>query len=58
MNDLQQKQLENLAKELGTRVEFMNCYDMNSEWKKIVIEYDHQLKEKDVLLLVNTLDLV
>tara|TARA_B100001250_G_scaffold167274_1_gene144025 strand:+ start:2062 stop:2211 length:150 start_codon:yes stop_codon:yes gene_type:complete len=49
MNDLQQKQLENLAKELGTRVEFMNCYDMNSEWKKIVIEYDHVLREKDAV---------
>ncbi len=35
------------AKELGARAEFMTCADLNSTWKKVVIEYDHELKDKE-----------
>ena len=47
MDDLIKKQLDNIAKQLGTKVDYMSCSDPHSTWNKIVIEYNHQLKEKD-----------
>ena len=47
MNDITKKKLDNIAKELGSKVDYMNCSDIHSTWNKIVIEYDHQLKEKE-----------
>ena len=47
MDDLTKKQLDNIAKQLGAKVDYMECYDIHSTWNKIVIEYNHQLKEKD-----------
>ena len=47
MNDLIKKKLDNLAKELGSKVDHMTCYDAHSSWNKIVIEYNHELKEKE-----------
>ena len=46
-NDLIKKKLDNIAKQLGSKVDYMTCSDPHSTWNKIVIEYDHQLKEKD-----------
>tara|TARA_R100001443_G_scaffold45642_1_gene58590 strand:- start:1277 stop:1429 length:153 start_codon:yes stop_codon:yes gene_type:complete len=46
-NDLIKKKLNNIAKQLGSKVDYMTCSDPHSTWNKIVIEYDHQLKEKD-----------
>ena len=45
-NDLIRKKLDNIAQELGSKVDYMTCYDANSSWNKIVIEYNHELKEK------------
>ena len=36
------KQLEH-----DSKVDHMTCYDAHSSWNKIVIEYNHQLKEKE-----------
>ena len=41
------KKLDNIAQELGSKVDYMTCYDANSSWNKIVIEYNHKLKEKE-----------
>ena len=46
MNDLIKKKLDRIAKELGSKVDYMDCSDIHSTWSKIVIEYNHQLKEK------------
>ena len=47
MNDLIKKKLDKIAKELGSKVDYMNCSDIHSTWNKIVIEYNHELKEKE-----------
>ena len=38
---------DNIAKELGSKVDYMTCSDPHSTWDKIVIEYNHELKEKE-----------
>ena len=38
--------LEEVTKNLGGKITFLTCSDMNSTSRKIVIEYDHQPKEK------------
>ena len=47
MDELTKKQLDNIAKQLGSKVDYMTCYDPHSTWDKIVIEYNHELKEKE-----------
>ena len=47
MNDLIKKKLDRIAKELGSKVDYMSCADIHSTWDKIVIEYNHELKEKE-----------
>jgi len=47
MNDLIKKKLDRIAKELGSKVDYMNCSDIHGTWNKIVIEYDHKLYERD-----------
>ena len=47
MNDLTRKKLDKIAKDLGSKVDYMTCSDPHSTWDKIVIEYNHELKEKD-----------
>ena len=47
MDDLIKKKLDKIAEQLGSKVDHMTCYDAHSSWNKIVIEYNHQLKEKE-----------
>ena len=47
MNDLTKKKLDNIAKELGSNVQYMSCSDPHSTSDKIVIAYNHELKEKE-----------
>ena len=47
MDDLTKKKLDKIAEQLGSKVDYMSCYDSHSSWNKIVIEYKHKLKEKD-----------
>ena len=47
MDDLIKKKLDKIAEQLGSKVDYMSCSDIHSTWNKIVIEYDHQLKEKE-----------
>tara|TARA_B100001094_G_scaffold71451_1_gene67779 strand:- start:2036 stop:2188 length:153 start_codon:yes stop_codon:yes gene_type:complete len=47
MNDLTKKKLDNIAKDLGSKVDLMTCSDPYSTWDKIVIEYNHELKESE-----------
>ena len=47
MNDLTRKKLDKIAKDLGSKVQYMSCSDPHSTWDKIVIEYNHELKEKE-----------
>ena len=47
IDDLTKKKLDNIAKDLGTKVDYMSCSDPHSTWDKIVIEYKHELKEKE-----------
>ena len=47
MDDLTKKKLNDIAKQLGSTVQYMTCTDMHSTWNKVVIEYDHELKEKE-----------
>ena len=37
---------EEVTKNLGGKISFLTCSDIHSTSRKIVIEYDHQLKEK------------
>ena len=46
INDIQKKKLDNIAEQLGSKVDYMSCSDIHSTWNKIVIEYNHELKEK------------
>ena len=46
INDIQKKKLDNIAEQLGSKVDYMYCSDVHSTWNKIVIEYNHELKEK------------
>ena len=47
MDDLIKKKLDKIAKQLGSNVQYMSCSDPHSTWDKVVIEYNHELKEKD-----------
>ena len=47
IDDLTKKKLDNIAKDLGTKDDYMSCSDPHSTWDKIVIEYNHNLKEKE-----------
>lgn len=47
MNDLIKKKLDKIAEDLGSKVDYMSCSDIHSTWDKIVIEYNHELKEKE-----------
>ena len=38
--------LGKIAKQLGSKVDYMSCTDLHSTWNKVVIEYNHELKEK------------
>ncbi len=49
MDDLIKKKLDNIAKQLGSTVQHMTCTDMHSTWNKVVIEYNHELKEKETV---------
>ena len=46
MDDLTKKKLDKIAKDLGSKVDYMSCSDPHRTWNKIVIEYNHELKEK------------
>ena len=46
IHDLLKKKLDNIAKELGAKVDYRSCEDKYSTWREITIEYDHDLKEK------------
>ena len=46
MDDLTKKKLNDIAKQLGSKVDYMSCSDIHSTWDKVVIEYNHELKEK------------
>ena len=46
MDDLTKKKLDKIAEHLGSKVDYMSCSDIHSTWNKIVIEYNHELKEK------------
>ena len=46
MDDLTKKKLDKIAKQLGSKVDYMSCSDIHSTLNKIVIEYNHELKEK------------
>ena len=47
MNDLTKKKLDKIAEQLGSKVDYMSCSDPHSTWDKIVIEYNHELKENE-----------
>ena len=47
MDDLTKKKLDNIAKQLGSKVDYMSCSDLHSTLNKVVIEYNHDLKEKE-----------
>ena len=47
MDDLIKKKLDKIAKQLGSKVDYMSCSDVHSTWNKVVIEYNHELKEKE-----------
>ena len=47
MNALIKKKLDKIAEQLGSKVDYMSCSDIHSTWNKIVIEYNHELKEKE-----------
>ena len=47
IHDLLKKKLDNIAKELGAKVDYRTCEDEYSTWREITIEYDHDLKEKE-----------
>ena len=47
MDDLTRKKLDKIATHLGAKVDYMTCYDAHSSWNKVVIEYNHKLKENE-----------
>ena len=47
MDDLTKKKLDKIAEQLGSKVDYMSCSDLHSTWNKVVIEYNHELKEDD-----------
>ena len=47
IHDLLKKKLDNIAKELGAKVDYRSCEDEYSTQREITIEYDHDLKEKE-----------
>ena len=47
IHDLLKKKLDNIAKELGAKVDYRSCEDEYSTWREITIEYDHDLKESE-----------
>ena len=46
MDDLTRMKLDKIAADLGSKVDYMSCSDIHSTCNKIVIEYNHELKEK------------
>ena len=46
MDDLTKKKLDKIAEQLGSKVDYMSCSDLHSTCNKVVIEYNHELKEK------------
>jgi cell division protein ZapA (FtsZ GTPase activity inhibitor) len=44
MTEEQKERLNQIAKELGGKVEYLLCSDLHSQHKKIVIEYEHLRK--------------
>ncbi len=38
------EQIKLLAQELGAEVAELTCYDAKSQWKKITIEYDREVR--------------
>ena len=49
MKKEQKALLEMIAEELGGKLFYETCITKNTEHKKIVIEYDHTRKGKDLL---------
>ena len=47
MDDLIKKKLDKIAEQLGSKVDYMSCSDVHSTWNKVVIEYNHELKDKE-----------
>ena len=47
IHDLLKKKLDNIAKELGGKVDYRSCEDEYSTWKEIHIEYGHEMKERE-----------
>ena len=47
IDDLTRKKLDKIAEQLGSKVDYMDCSDIHSTWSKIVIEYNHELKERE-----------
>ena len=47
IHDLLKKKLDNIAKELGGKVDYRSCKDEYSTWKEIHIEYGHEMKERE-----------
>ena len=47
MDDLTKKKLDKIAKQLGSKVDYMSCSDVHSTWNKVVIEFNHELKDKE-----------
>ena len=47
MDDLIKKKLDKIAEQLGSKVDYMSCSDLHSTWNKVVIEYNHELKDKE-----------
>ena len=45
IHDLLKKKLDNIAKELGAKVDYRSCEDEYRTGRAITIEYDHALKE-------------
>ena len=46
MDDLTKKKLDDIAKQLGSKVDYMSCTDIHSTWNKIVIEYNISQKKE------------
>ncbi len=44
-NVIAQQQVENVAKLLGGEAKYIICVERTTEHKKIVIEYDHKVRE-------------
>ena len=47
IHDLLKKKLDNIAKELGAKVDYRSCEDEYSTWRAIAIESHHDIKERE-----------